>query len=60
MSLADRIYNGERAAMVKAITPESKNQSDKLEKKLISELMVKPGHSIRLGFRATGVGKRHS
>ena len=60
MSLTDRIYNGERAAIAKAITlVESKNQSDKLEgKKLISELMVKPGHSIRLGFSGPpGVGK---
>ena len=39
MSLADRIYNGERAAIAKAITlVESKNQSDKIEgKKLISQ-----------------------
>ena len=52
MQLVEKIIKGERAAIAKAITlVESSRENDKKEsRKLISELLNKPGKSIRVGF----------
>ena len=60
MELADKIINGERAAIAKAITlVESSKPDDRIEsRKLISQLIDNPGKSIRVGFSGPpGVGK---
>ena len=60
MQLVEKIIKGERAAIAKAITlVESSRENDKKEsRKLISELLNKPGKSIRVGFSGPpGVGK---
>ena len=60
MQLVEKIIKGERAAIAKAITlVESSRENDKNEsRKLISELLNKPGKSIRVGFSGPpGVGK---
>ncbi len=60
MSLVEKIIEGERAAIAKAITlVESSREKDKEEsKELISKLILKPGHSVRVGFSGSpGVGK---
>ena len=60
MSLVEKIIEGERAAIAKAITlVESSRGKDKEEsKELISKLILKPGHSVRVGFSGSpGVGK---
>ena len=60
MSLVEKILKGERAAIAKAITlVESSREKDKKEsKELISKLILKPGHSVRVGFSGSpGVGK---
>ena len=60
MELVDKIIKGERAAIAKAITlVESSKATDLHEsRKLISELINKPGKSIRVGFSGSpGVGK---
>ena len=52
MKLAEKIINGERAAIAKAITlVESSKPDDRIEsRKLISQLIDNPGKSIRVGF----------
>ena len=60
MSLVEKIIEGERAAIAKAITlVESSREKDKKEsKELISKLILNPGHSVRVGFSGSpGVGK---
>ena len=60
MSLVEKILEGERAAIAKAITlVESSREKDKEEsKELISKLILNPGHSVRVGFSGSpGVGK---
>ena len=60
MSLVEKILEGERAAIAKAITlVESSREKDKKEsKELISKLILNPGHSVRVGFSGSpGVGK---
>ena len=60
MKLAEKIINGERAAIAKAITlVESSKPDDRIEsRKLISQLIDNPGKSIRVGFSGPpGVGK---
>ena len=60
MDLVKKVINNERAAVAKAITlVESSKSSDKKEgRKLISNLLNHPGHSIRIGFSGPpGVGK---
>ncbi len=60
MSLLKKILKGERAAIAKAITlVESSILKDQKEsKQLISELILNPGHSVRIGFSGSpGVGK---
>ena len=60
MNLVEKILEGERAAIAKAITlVESSRGKDKEEsKELISKLILNPGHSVRVGFSGSpGVGK---
>ena len=60
MKLRDRIIEGERAAIAKAITlVESSREEDIIQShELISELIKSPGHAIRVGFSGPpGVGK---
>ena len=60
MELVDKIIKGERAAIAKAITlvESSKDTDQQISRELISELIKKPGKSIRVGFSGPpGVGK---
>ena len=60
MELVDKIIKGERAAIAKAITlvESSKDTDQQISRQLISELIKKPGKSIRVGFSGPpGVGK---
>ena len=52
MELVDKIIKGERAAIAKAITlvESSKDTDQQISRQLISELIKKPGKSIRVGF----------
>ena len=60
MKLVEKILKGERAAIAKAITlvESSRNEDKEESKELISELILNPGHSVRIGFSGSpGVGK---
>ena len=60
MNLIERILQGDRTAIAKAITlVESTREVDKKEShELISKLILSPGHSVRVGFSGPpGVGK---
>jgi LAO/AO transport system kinase len=60
MELIENIQKGERAAIAKAITlvESSKDTDQQISRQLISELIKKPGKSIRIGFSGPpGVGK---
>ena len=52
MELVDKIIKGERAAIAKAITlvESSKDTDQQISRQLISELIKKPGKSIRVNI----------